>query len=69
MNQLTTKQLLSIKAAADALGLSVWTLRSWAYSGKVSSHKLGSRLLVSQAEIDRILTESERPRLESANAK
>lgn len=54
--------LLPIKIAAQTLGLSVWGLRAMAYSGRIASHKLGSRLMVSQAEIDRIIRESERPR-------
>ena len=55
-------KLLTIQAAAATLGLSVWTLRSWAYSGKICSNKLGRRLMVPAAEIDRLIAESERPR-------
>jgi excisionase family DNA binding protein len=56
-------RLLTVQACADQLGLSVWTVRLWAYQGKIASHKLGSRLMVSQSEIDRIISESERPRV------
>jgi excisionase family DNA binding protein len=63
MKTLTHHKLLTIQEAADSLGISVWTLRGWAYSGRISSHKLGKRLMVSLEELDRILTESERPRL------
>jgi len=61
-------KLLTVQAASVALGLSVWTLRAWAYAGKISSNKLGRRLMVSTAEIDRLIAESERPRLEKKSS-
>jgi excisionase family DNA binding protein len=61
----TQTQLLTVQAAADVIGLSVWTLRAWAYAGKVSSVKLGKRLLIPQSELDRLVSENTRPRLES----
>jgi excisionase family DNA binding protein len=63
MKTQTAQKLLTIQEAADTLSLSVWTLRSWAYAGRISSHKLGKRLMVSQEELNRILAETERPRL------
>jgi hypothetical protein len=33
-------RLLTIRAAAALLGLSIWTLRSWAYSGQIGSHSV-----------------------------
>jgi excisionase family DNA binding protein len=63
MKTTTPHKLLTIQEAADSLGISVWTLRGWAYAGRISSHKLGKRLMVSQKELDRILAETERPRL------
>lgn len=56
-------QLYGVEAAAAMLGLSVWTLRSWAYSGKIASHKIGNRLLISAEELAKIVQESERPRI------
>jgi excisionase family DNA binding protein len=56
-------QLYGVDAAAAMLGLSVWTLRSWAYSGKIASHKIGNRLLISAEELAKIVQESERPRI------
>jgi excisionase family DNA binding protein len=61
---MSAPRLVSVKTAAEILGVSIWTIRMWAYSGKICSHKLGKRLMVSTAEIDRIVTESVRPRLE-----
>ena len=63
MRTQTQHKLLTVQEAAQTLNLSVWTLRSWAYAGRISSHKLGKRLMVSQDELDRILAETERPRL------
>lgn len=60
------RKLLGVVEAAEELGLSHWTLRSWAYSGRLASHKLGTRLMIPRTEIDRIVAESERPRLVQA---
>ena len=60
------KILFSIDEAADLLGLSPCTIRNWAYAGKIASHKIGRRLLVSQTSIDQVLSESLRPQLKSA---
>jgi excisionase family DNA binding protein len=65
---LIAPKLISVQGAAAALGISVWTVRAWAYAGKISSNKLGKRLMVSSAEIDRIIAESERPRLEKKSS-
>lgn len=60
------------KVAADYLGVaevealtgvSRWTWRRWAYDGKVSSVKLGKRLLIPSSEITRLVSENTRPRL------
>ena len=56
-------RLMSVRTAAEELGLSVWTLRAWAYSGRIGSHKAGNRLMIAPSEIDKIVRDSERPRL------
>lgn len=61
----TLKKLRNLTSASDQTGLSPWTIRRWAYTGKIASHKLGTRLMIPQSEIDRLITESERPRLEA----
>ena len=58
--------LRSVNNAGEQLGLSHWTIREWCYRGKLASHKIGTRLMVPQSEIDRIITESLRPRLAEA---
>jgi excisionase family DNA binding protein len=54
-------------AEAEALtGVSRWTWRRWSYDGRISSVKLGKRLLIPRAEIARLVAENTRPRLETA---
>jgi excisionase family DNA binding protein len=57
-------KLITVQDAAAMLGLSVWTLRNWCYRGLVSSNKLGSRRMLPTTEVDRIIAETRRPRLE-----
>jgi predicted site-specific integrase-resolvase len=60
-------QYLSPKMAAGLTGLSVWTWRSWCYSGRIASVKTGAekqaRLLIPLSEIERVLNEGLRPAL------
>jgi hypothetical protein len=52
-------------AQAEAVfGLSQWIWRRLAYSGRVTSIKVGTRLLIPRAECERILAEATRPRAE-----
>lgn len=59
----TNRTLLPVKVAAQRLGLSVWGARGLCYSGRCASHKIGNRLMIASDEIDRIIAESERPRV------
>ena len=63
MKVLNTPRLMNLTSAAEQLGLSPWTIRAWAYSGKIASHKLGTRLMIPTSEIDRVIAKTERPRL------
>ena len=58
-----TDKLLSIPEAAEQLGLSVHTIRSWVQKRQIQHYKLGRRVLISPESLDRILAETERPRL------
>ena len=40
----SSQKLQSIKDFAASIGISVWTVRGWAYSGRIASIKLGARL-------------------------
>ena len=51
---------LGVVEAENLTGVSRWTWRRWAYDGKVASVKLGKRLLIPRAEIDRLVKENTR---------
>ena len=59
-------KLLSIDKAAEVLSVSPWTIRSWITHGKIGSAKLGSRRLVPQSELERLIRESSIPALEAS---
>jgi predicted site-specific integrase-resolvase len=59
-------ELLPVKSFAARLGVSVWTARGWCYRGTVASVKIGTKLLVPVGEVERIITENLRPRLQDA---
>jgi excisionase family DNA binding protein len=54
---------LSVAEAEHLTGVSRWTWRRWAYDGRVGSVKLGKRLLIPTAEIERLMRENTRPAL------
>lgn len=54
-------QLCSLDEAARRLDVSIWTVRKWAAAGKIATVKLGTRVLVSAAEMDRIVATGTRP--------
>ena len=56
-------ELLPIKIFSERLGISIWTGRGYCYSGKVSSVKLGAKLLVPASEVSRLISENFRPRV------
>ena len=39
----------------------MWTVRGWAYSGRIASIKLGARLMIPTTELDRLIKENLRP--------
>jgi excisionase family DNA binding protein len=57
----TTQRLLSVKDFGALLGVSLWTVRGWAYKGRVASVKLGARMMIPTSELDRLITENLRP--------
>jgi len=63
-----SQRLLSVKDFAALLGLSVWTVRGWAYKGRVASVKLGVRMMIPTTELDRLTTENLRPALSNCAA-
>jgi len=57
-------QLVGVNEAAGLLGMSHWNLRVWAYKGRIASVKIGRRLLFQRSELERVVAESTRPRLQ-----
>lgn len=54
--------LLSCTECFQLTGLSPWSWRQWCYTGRISSVKLGRRLLVPASEVARLISEGTRPR-------
>ncbi len=61
--------LLPVKIFAQRLGLSVWTVRQYAYRGRVASVKLGTRLLIPEPELARLISENMRPAVQFVGAR
>jgi hypothetical protein len=59
------RKFLSVVEAEQMTGLSRWTWRKLAYSGRISSSKCGSRLVLPLAEVERLIAEGMRPRLKN----
>lgn len=57
-------RFLGVDTAEQIYGISRWTFRRWAYDGKIASVKLGKRLLIPVAEIERIVDKNTRPAVE-----
>ena len=49
-------RLVGAKAAADRLGLSVWTVYAWARTGRVPSVRLGARRLFAPEDLEQLIT-------------
>ena len=54
--------LYPVKDAAQRLGISIWMLRKKAYDGNVASVKIGTKLLIPESEMVRLVQEGMRPR-------
>ena len=54
---------VGVDQAEEITGVSRWSWRRMAYSGRISSTKVGTRLLIPITEIERILAEGRRPRV------
>ena len=57
----SSQKLQSIKDFAASIGISVWTVRGWAYRGRIASIKLGARLMIPTTELDRLIEKNLRP--------
>lgn len=50
-----TPRLLSIKAAAQYLGATIWAVRTLAWQQEVAFLKIGGRILFDRADLDRYI--------------
>jgi hypothetical protein len=60
------QRYLSPRQVEENYPFSSWTVRNWAYSGKITSVKVGGpkgRLLIPISEIERIIAEGTRLRI------
>ena len=62
-DQIAVDNLMPLDVAATRLGVPLWTLRWWIQRGRVESHKIEGRRLMSESEIRRLQTESRKPRM------
>ena len=57
----TGERLLSVQEAGERLGLSSWTIRRWINLAKIIPVRLGSRVLVEESELQRIIESGKQP--------
>jgi excisionase family DNA binding protein len=62
------EQLLSVDKAAEVLSVSPWTVRAWIQQGKLGSAKLGSRRLVPQSEVEKLISGASVPAITQHSA-
>ncbi|SRR6266849_2830887 len=56
-------KLRSIESAAEFLGgISAWTVRAWLSQGKLSRVKIGSRTMVRESELQRVIRDGGKSR-------
>lgn len=67
--RVVTPEFWGVDECEIVSGISRWTWRKMAYDGRVSSTKVGRRLLIPASEVRRILDEGARPRVENADGK
>lgn len=49
---------VGIKEAANALGLSHWTIRQWIRHGRLPAVRLGRRRMIEPAELQRLIEQA-----------
>ena len=52
------KPLRNVEKATEILGISLWTVRSYIREGKLKTVRLGRRVLLDEAELERFIDES-----------
>lgn len=64
---MTERLTYSVKEAADALGVSEWTVREEIRTGRIESVRLGSRILIPRFALERLVNMPERATNDAAN--
>ena len=59
----TTEERLSLREAADALGITEQTARRWVRSGKLKAYQPGKKYLIPQSAIEELLRGDEVPKV------
>lgn len=54
------ERLLSIQEASEILGLSSWTIRRWIQIKRLVPVRLGSRVLLEESELRRVIQEGKK---------
>lgn len=52
------KQLFDINAAAQVLSISPWTIRNYIKKGSIQPLRIGRRVLLEEAELERFVSEA-----------
>ena len=55
------RALKSVHQAAELLGISPWTVRSYIRDGKLKPVRLGRRVLLAEDELERLVAEGQKP--------
>ena len=55
--------MLTLAQVAEALGVSVLTVRRWALKRRFASHRLGGRVRIAERDLERWLAENRREAL------
>jgi excisionase family DNA binding protein len=58
---LSTAKLLSLQQAADELGLSIATLRSWVWMRRIESVRLGRSVRIRRSVIEKLIEQNVMP--------
>jgi predicted transcriptional regulator of viral defense system len=61
------REYVTVDEAEQLSAVSKWFWRRAAYSGAIESVKVGRRLIIPLAEVQRVLAEGKRPRLPGAS--
>jgi excisionase family DNA binding protein len=61
------KQLLDLKSAAAALGISPWTVRSFISKGELTPVRIGRRVLLEEIELERFISAGRVTKIENLN--